>query len=149
MGVSLNREAPRMHLDGALTAFLVGKRPALVDLPLWKRPLLGLMRFLYFLTGLSDVEFQYISTDFGRAEEDAHRPGWFYFELPVNCSLPEETCQFRRHSFASSKAGGRYVARALPMKAMKAMNRREVDLLLAQAQEVAQLAKSVNERLGG
>lgn len=45
-------------------------------------------------------------------------PGGSWLELPLNQSLPEETCQFGSHDFPASSASSEYRRRQLPFIAM-------------------------------
>ena len=48
----------------------------------------------------------------------AMMPGGSYHELPLNTSLPEETCQFRVHDHPYSSASQQYRNMRLPMVAI-------------------------------
>jgi hypothetical protein len=47
-------------------------------------------------------------------------PGGSWMELPLNVSLPEETCQFRVHDFPHSSVSHEYRNRRLPLVAVPA-----------------------------
>jgi hypothetical protein len=90
------------------TAFLVGKRRPLADLPTWKRWLVrAIYRFLGYDNGAA-VEVQAICTTEELARDVANKPGWFLVELPINVSLPEEPCQFKAHEFPASGVAGQH-----------------------------------------
>lgn len=100
------------------SAWYVGRRRPLSQLPRWKR---WLVRAVYFMVGWSTgdgIEAQAICTTKERAEQMAEQDGWFYHELPINISLPAETCKFRAHVFPLSDAREKYEAMRLPVAAV-------------------------------
>jgi hypothetical protein len=106
-------------LETLESAWYVGRRRPLSDLPFWKR---WLVRAVYFTVGWctgDGIEAQAICTSKELAEEMAKQDGWFFHELPINTPLPGETCRFRAHVFPSSDARGKYEAMRLPLGAVR------------------------------
>lgn len=65
-------------------------------------------------------------------------PGGSWLELPLNESLPEETCQFRAHDFPHSSVSHEYRNRKLPFVAVP---RAEIEKLERKVNEVADCAE--------
>lgn len=127
--------APR--LAAVESAYYVGKRRPLAELPRWKQ---WLIRFAYFRTGWASdhsIECLGIFTDREQAILAASIPGGFYHALPVNASLPEENCRFREHAFPASEAAQSYVE-ASP--GVEVVERQQVE-------KVHRLASRMRERL--
>lgn len=102
---------PRHILDGAESAFLVGKRAPLDHLPAW---LAELARKTYFKFGsilFGGIEGLSICTSKELAKDFAARPGRFVLELPVDECLPDEMVQYGYHDYPASKASPRYLNR--------------------------------------
>lgn len=116
MGTPLIRDRseltlPRHILDGAESAFLVGKRAPLDRLP---KVLAELARKTYFKLGsllFGGIEGLSICTSKQLADDFASRPGRFVLELPVDECLPDELVQFGYHNFPASQASPRYLNR--------------------------------------
>lgn len=130
--------AKASEIESLECAWYVGKRRPLSDLAFWKR---WLVRAVYFTVGWctgDGIEAQAICTSKELAEEMAKPDGWFYHELPINVSLPDQTCKFRAHVFPSSEARGKYEAMQLPIGAVKTAKIREVE------QKVEQIIRSAS-----
>jgi hypothetical protein len=135
-------------MDGAESAYYVGKRPCIDDLPFWGRTfvlliLLPLQRFAYRHWGHSDVESQAIVTSRTRAEHMVRDRSWFIQELPVNACLPEETCQYGVHDFPKAKSG-MYRERHLPLVSVP---REEIADMGKLTEEVREIASRIEARL--
>ncbi len=92
------------------SAFYVGKRKPLADLN-WRSR--WLIRLSYFRTEWASdygIEAQAICTTRELAEEMCQRGGpiWFFHELPINSSLPDETVRYKLHTFPGSEISGEY-----------------------------------------
>jgi hypothetical protein len=88
-------------------AFFVGQQRPLASLAKWKR---WLIRATFWLTGWAGgIEGQSICTDEDLARKMCDgKPNWFIQPLPINVSLPDETCQFQGHYFPASDSPYRY-----------------------------------------
>lgn len=109
---------PRHILDGAESAFLVGKRAALDRLPEW---IVELARKTYFRFGsiiFGGIEGLSICTSKELADDFASRPGRFVLELPVDECLPDKVVQYGYHNYPASKASARYLNRRFKFAAV-------------------------------
>lgn len=119
-------------IDVLETAFLVGKRRPLSEIPTWKR---WIIRGIYFVLGWDNgaaVEVQAICTTAELARDVANKPGWFLIELPINVSLPEEPCQFKVHEFPQSDVSDqsrRVPLAAVPVDQIKQLERETSEML--------------------
>jgi hypothetical protein len=117
-----------MHNDDFLTAYVVVQQKSLDDdklVPNWVK---WLLRWVYQRYGWATVDHNgksYCKLEFigvfdsaPAARYAAMMAGGSYRELPLNCSLPEETCQFRVHDFPLSSASPEYRRRKLPFVAV-------------------------------
>lgn len=110
--------------DDLLTAYVVVQQKSLDDDPLVPRWVKWLLRKIYQHYGWAAVdkngksycklEFIGIYDNATDARWAAMVPGGSYRELPLNCSLPPETCQFRIHDFPCSSVSSEYRNRKLP-----------------------------------
>lgn len=113
-----------MHDTDLLTAYVVVQQKSLKDDPLVPRWVKTFLRWVYFRYGWAAVdhdgksycklEFLGIYDSAPAARYAAMVPGGSYRELPLNCSLTEETCQFGIHDFPLSDASPEYRRRELP-----------------------------------
>jgi hypothetical protein len=111
-----------------LTAYVVVQQKSLDDDPLVPRWVKWLLRAVYQWYGWAAVdhngksycklEFVGIYDNASDARYAAMVRGGSYRELPLNCSLPEETCQFRVHDFPLSSGSPEYRRRKLPFVAV-------------------------------
>ena len=133
-----------MDRDELLTAWVVVQQKSLDDDPLVPRWIKYFLRWVYQRYGWAAVdhdgksycklEFIGIFDSAPAARYAAMMRGGSYRELPLNCSLPEETCQFGVHDFPLSSASPEYRKRALPFVAM-------------QRTDIERLEQKVNETL--
>lgn len=90
------------------SVFLVARRPPLSDHPfIWR----WLARFVYERIQWAPdygIEYQGVYTDEAEARWAASGQGMFLIELPLNASLPTETCQYGVHDFPLSEASHEY-----------------------------------------
>jgi hypothetical protein len=124
------------------SVFLVAKRPPLSEQPfLWR----WLARFVYQRIQWAPdfgIEYQGVYTDASEARHVASGPGMFVIEMPLNASLPLETCQYGSHDFPLSDASHIYRNRRFPFVAVP---RKELDdrlLLQAKIEQVARAASA-------
>jgi hypothetical protein len=100
------------------SVFLVGRRPPLSEHPfVWR----WLARFIYRrIRWVPDhgIEYQGVYSDEAEARWAASGPGMFVMEVPLNASLPLETCQFGAHDFPLSEASHEYRNRKFPFVAV-------------------------------
>lgn len=114
--------------DDMLTAYVVVQQKSLDDdkcVPRWVK---WFLRWVYRRYGWACVdrdgksycklEFVGVYDNATDARWAAMIPGGSYRELPLNASLPEETCQFRVHDFPHSSASQEYRNRKLPYMAV-------------------------------
>lgn len=114
--------------DDQLTAYVVLQQKSLDDDPYVPSWVKWLLRKIYKRYGWAavdkngksycKVEFVGIYDNATEARWAAMIPGGSYRELPLNASLPEETCQFRIHDFPYSSASQEYRSRKLPFMAV-------------------------------
>jgi hypothetical protein len=100
------------------SVFLVARRPPLSGHPLiWR----WLARFVYQRIQWAPdfgIEYQGVYTDASEARHVASGPGMFVIEMPLNSSLPLETCQYGSHDFPLSEASSTYRNRKFPFVAV-------------------------------
>lgn len=111
-----------------LTAYVVVQQKSLEDDPLVPWWMKWLLRRIYQWYGWAAVghdgksycklEFIGIFDNATAARWAAMVPGGSYRELPLNTSLPEETCQFGVHDFPHAEASSEYRNRRLPYVAV-------------------------------
>lgn len=111
-----------------LTAYVVVQQKSLENDPHVPRLLKWFLRWVYFRYGWAAVDHNgksYCSLQFvgiydtaTEARWAAMVPGGSYRELPLNSSLPEETCQFRVHDFPHSPISTDYRNRKLAFAAV-------------------------------
>src|ERR1041385_474145 len=65
-------------------------------------------------------------------------PGGSWMELPLNESLPEETCQFRAHDYPCSSASREYRNRKLPYVAVPRVDIEQLEAKVKQTLDCAQ-----------
>lgn len=101
-----------------VSVFLVARRPPLSEQPfLWR----WLARFVYQRIQWAPdfgIEYQGVYTDESEARHVASGPGMFVIEMPLNASLPLETCQYGSHDFPLSEASSAYRNRKFPFVAV-------------------------------
>jgi len=115
--------------DDILTAYVVVQQKSLKDDPYVPRWIKALLRLVYFWYGWAAVdhdgrsytklEFLGIYDSAPAARYAAMVPGGSYRELPLNCSLPEETCQFGNYDHPLSDASSDYRNRQMPWIAVE------------------------------
>lgn len=71
-------------------------------------------------------------------------PGGSWMELPLNQSLPEETCQFGAHDFPHSSASAEYRNRKLPFVAVP---RADIERLEQKIEQTVDCAEGRCERV--
>lgn len=129
------QELPLCPFTGLDSIFLVVRRKPISALKWYQR---ALIRFAYFRTGWASdysVEYEGVYTDKSEAEQVAMKDGWSFTEIPLNASLPEETCVFRCHDFPKSEARARYQNRKLSVVATPLSN------IVALQESIANLKK--------
>jgi len=117
--------------DASMRVYLVVKRKPLAEVPVLYR---WLARWVYFRIGWASdfgVEYQGVYTDEAEARYAASSQGMSYTTLPLNGSLPEETCQFSTHDFPLSDASIAYRRRQLPLQAVPVAGMEQLRLLEA------------------
>lgn len=117
-----------MHDEDLLTAYVVVQQKSLDDDRLVPRWVKWLLRLVYQKYGWAAVdkngksycklEFVGIFDSAPAARYAAMVRGGSYRELPLNCSLPEETCQFGNYDHPLSSASPEYRRRKLPFVAI-------------------------------
>lgn len=124
------------------SVFLVARRPPLSAHPyLWR----WLARFVYQRINWAPdfgIEYQGVYTDEAEARHAASQVGGFVIAMPLNASLPLETCQFGIHDFPLSEASHEYRNRKFSFVAVP---RKEIDdrlLLEAKIEQVARAASA-------
>jgi hypothetical protein len=137
-----------MHEDDLLTAWLVTQQKSLKDDPLVPRWVKLFLRWVYFRYGWAAVdhdgksycklEFRGIYDNASAARYAAMIPGGSYRELPLNCSLPEETCQFGSYDHPLSDVSPEYRHRRLPFVAIP---RIEIEALEQKVQQTLDCAE--------
>lgn len=116
-----------------LSVWLVARRPPLSEHKAFYR---WLARWLYeriHWTPDYGIEYQGVYTDEAEARWAASGPGMFVIEVPLNASLPEETCQYGKHDFPLSEASASYRNRRLSFVAVP---RERMDQLERKVEEV-------------
>lgn len=118
------RPRKRMRTDDLLTAWIVVQQKSLKDDPHVPRLVKWFLRWVYFRYGwaatghdgksYTKLEFVGIYDSAPAARYAAMVPGGSYRELPLNCSLPEETCQFGSYDHPMSDASSQYRHRKMP-----------------------------------
>jgi hypothetical protein len=103
---------------------VVVQQKSLADDPHVPRWVKWFLRWVYFRYGWAAVDKQgksYCKLEWigvydsaPAARYAAMIPGGSYRELPLNCSLPEETCQFGTYDHPTSDASPEYRRRQLP-----------------------------------
>lgn len=95
------------------------------DIPYWVKWLLRRIYHHYGWTAMDHDGKSYCKWSFlgifdtaTAARWAAMVPGGSWMELPLNVSLPEETCQFRVHDFPHSSVSHEYRNRRLPLVAV-------------------------------
>jgi len=117
-----------MYDEDMLTAYVVVQQKCLDKDPHVPRLVKWLLKWVYFRYGWAAVdkdgksycklEFIGIYDNATEARWAAMIPGGSYRELPLNASLPEETCQFKIHDFPHSSASQQYRERKLSFMAV-------------------------------
>lgn len=69
-------------------------------------------------------------------------PGGSWMELPLNLSLPEETCQFGRHDFPRSSVSHEYRNRKLPFQAVPTSELERLKEATGHSDEIVQYYRS-------
>lgn len=99
--------------------FYVGMNRPFSFLPRWKK---FIIRSAYFITNWScgdGVESMAVCDDELIASAMCKdNPAMFYQPLPLNRSLPEETCTFRKQHFPASEVASAYERLEIPLKAV-------------------------------
>lgn len=108
-GRARNLEAYAVEQDAKpMSVYLVASRPPLSDHPfVWR----WLARWVYKKIQWAPdygIEYQGVYTDEAEARWAASGQGMFLIELPLNASLPAETCQYGVHDFPLSEASHEY-----------------------------------------
>jgi hypothetical protein len=134
--------------DEPLTAYLVTQKKSLEDDPLVPRWVKALLRWVYFRYGWAATDHNgksYCKTEYRGIYDTAEGarmaamvPGGGYHELPLNCALPEETCQFGVHDFPLSSASPEYRSQKPPFVAIA---REDLELLEQKVHEVVDCAE--------
>lgn len=125
-----------MNRDDYLTAYVVIQQKSLDDDPHVPRLVKWLLRRIYHRYGWAatdhngksycKLEFVGIFDNASTARWAAMMPGGSYRELPLNASLPEETCQFGVYDHPLSEASPEYRHRQMPFVAV---SRADLDAL--------------------
>lgn len=113
-------EFPICPLSNLDSVFVVVKRKPLTEVPRLYR---WLARWVYFRIGWASdycTELIGVYTSKSDAWHVANGPGLAIMEVPLNASLPDETCQFRCHEFPATDTEGRtrYQHRTLDLVAI-------------------------------
>lgn len=113
-------EIPICPLSNLDSVFVVVKRKPLSEVPRLYR---WLARWVYFRIGwASDYCTELVGAYTKKADAywAANGPGLAMMEVPLNASLPDETCQFRCHEFPAAEAETRtkYQHRTLDLVAI-------------------------------
>lgn len=117
-----------MPNDDLLTAYVVVQQKSLDDDPHVPRIIKWFLQWVYFRYGWAAVDHDgksYCKMEFVGVYDTATEarwaamvPGGSYRELPLNNSLPEETCQFKVHDFPRSPISTDYRNRKLGFTAV-------------------------------
>lgn len=134
--------------EDLLTAYVVIKQKPLKDDPLVPKWVKWLLRWVYFRyawaatghdgTSYTKLEFYGIYDSAPAARYAAMVAGGSYRELPLNCSLPEESCQFGNYDHPMSDASPDYRHRKMPFVAIP---RVEMELLEQKVNQTADCAE--------
>jgi hypothetical protein len=134
--------------DEFQTAWIVIRQKSLKDDPLVPRWVKWLLRWVYFRYGWAATGHDgrnYTKTEFigvydsaPAARYAAMIPGGSYIELPLNCSLPEETCQFGKYDHPLSDASPSYRHRKLPFVAVPRADIEQLEAKVKQTLDCAQ-----------
>jgi hypothetical protein len=118
------KENQQMFEDELRTAYIALQTKSLDDDPNVPRLIKWLLRRIYHHYAWTAMDhdgksyckwaFLGIFDTATQARWAAMVPGGSWMELPLNESLPEETCQFRAHDFPHSSASAEYRNRKLP-----------------------------------
>lgn len=121
----MNEAMPFCPFTGLDSMYLVVQRRPIQALPALIR---WIMRAVYFYCewaasgkgeqGYFSIEYQGIYTSKEEAYHAARADGYSVTELPLNATLPKETCQFRCHDFPTSEASRAYRFRQMEIVAM-------------------------------
>lgn len=113
-----------MFEDDLRTAYVAFQTKSLDDDPHVPRLIKWLLRRIYHhyaWTAMAHDGKSYCKWEFlgiydtaTEARWAAMVPGGSWMELPLNVSLPEESCQFRKHDFPLSSVSNEYRNRKLP-----------------------------------
>lgn len=130
------------------TAYVALQQKSLDDDPLVPRWLKWVLRAIYkkyhwAATGhdgksYCKIDFIGIFDNATDARWAAMVPGGSYRELPLNCSLPEESCQFGTYDHPMSEASQMYRKREMPFVAVP---RNELEQLEDKVQETLDCAE--------
>lgn len=137
-----------MDRDDLLTAYVVFQQKPLKDDPLVPRWVKWFLRWVYFRYGWATVdrngksyckiEFVGVYDSAPAARYAAMVPGGSYRELPLNCSLPEDTCQFGTYDFPLSEASPEYRRRQLPFVAIPRIDIERLEAKVKQTLDCAE-----------
>src|SRR6185503_4578697 len=121
------------------SVWLVARHPPLSEHKILYR---WLARWLYeriHWTPDYGIEYQGVYTDEAEARWAASGAGMFVMEVPLNGSLPEETCQYGKHDFPLSEASPMYRNRNL---SFVAVSRERMAQLESKVEEVFRSASA-------
>lgn len=140
--------------EDLLTAYVVIQKKSLDADPLVPCWVKWLLRKIYQWYGWAATDHDgksYLKMEFvgiydtaTEARWAAMVPGGSYHELPLNMSLPEETCQFRVHDFPLSTASPEYRNRKLPFVAIP---RADIERLEQKIEQTVDCAEGRCERV--
>lgn len=126
-----------MQDEDLLTAYVVLQQKSLDDDPHVPWVIKWLLRWVYFRYGWAAVghdgksytklEFIGVYDTATEARWAAMVPGGSYRELPLNSSLPQETCQFKVHDFPRSPVSADYRNRKLEFAAVPVRELQRLD----------------------
>lgn len=125
-----------------LSVFLVARRPPLSDYPFVWRWLARLVYERIQWCPDHGIEYQGVYTDEAEARHAASGPGMFVMEMPLNASLPLETCQYGVHDFPFSEASPMYRNRKFAFVAVPTKELDDRLLLEAKIEQVARAASA-------
>lgn len=134
--------------EDLLTAYVVVQQKSLKDDPYVPRWVKLLLRWVYFRYGwaatghdgksYTKLEFLGIYDSAPGARYAAMVPGGSYRELPLNCSLPEETCQFGNYDHPLSDASPDYRHRQTPFVAIPRVDIERLEAKVKQTLDCAE-----------
>lgn len=143
-----------MNREDLPTAYVVIRQKSLKDDPLVPRWVKWFLRWVYFryawaATGhdgssYTKLEFLGIYDSASAARYAAMVPGGSYRELPLNCSLPEESCQFGTYDHPLSDASPQYRNRQMPFIAVP---RADIERLEQKIEQTVDCAEGRCERV--